>query len=60
MKRVSEVAVGDEECLPKERYKGSEDEALFSAEDIAPSARFIPHPAWALFGDRLRKDNDEG
>lgn len=60
MKRVSEVAVGDEECLPKERYKGSEDEALFSAEDIVPSARFISHPAWALFGDRLRKDNDEG
>lgn len=30
---------------------------LFSVEDVDDTARFIPHPAWSLFGDQINQED---
>lgn len=50
----------EEALLPAKGHASLDEDVLFSVEDVDRTGRFVPHPAWALFGDRLRKDNDEG
>ena len=35
------------------------DDALFPAEDVDTTARYVSHPTWKLFGDELLTSGDE-
>lgn len=48
--------VRDVDLTPDDVVECEAQGELFSAEDVDDTARFIPHPAWSLFGDQINQE----
>ena len=48
-----------EGCLPPGDGVDYDVEALIDVNDVDPTARFVSHPAWSLFGDSLSHSQGE-